>query len=69
MLREELEVPRDAWQERAAALEGVPALLHWTAEIWCRLMLGGEADADVEAALWRQPDASPASDPLPARSV
>jgi asparagine synthase (glutamine-hydrolysing) len=51
-LREVLEVDRDRWAARVAAAAGQPALLLWTAEIWCRLFVDDDPVDAVEAELW-----------------
>jgi asparagine synthase (glutamine-hydrolysing) len=52
-LREVLAVgDREAWRERVSSAVGQPALLLWTAEIWCRLFLDGDSVEAVEDALW-----------------
>jgi len=58
MLREELEVPAAAWRESLRLATGHEVLRLWTAEVWCRLFLGRETVATVEAALWRDPGAA-----------
>jgi asparagine synthase (glutamine-hydrolysing) len=52
-LRDVLQVSRADWDALAAGAASHGALRLWTGEIWCRLFLEGQADATVEAALWR----------------
>ena len=52
-LREVLRVPAAEWRDRCASARENPALLLWTAEIWCRCVLEGEPVDAVEEALWR----------------
>ncbi len=52
-LREVLGIAsRDEWRAGVAAAAGQPALLLWTAEIWCRLFVDGDSAEQVEDALW-----------------
>ena len=51
---------RDEWQSSVESAVGQPALLLWTAEIWCRLFLDGDSVEEVEEALWT---ATPAAAP------
>lgn len=53
MLREELEVPAPAWRESLGMATGHEVLRLWSAEVWCRLFLGGESVEAVETKLWR----------------
>ena len=53
MLRHEMQVDRDQWDQAVGNLGGHAWLTMWTAEIWCRSMLAAEPDEKVEAALWR----------------
>ena len=46
-------MPADEWRAAVTHLSSAHALRLWTGEVWCRLFLGGEDDAAVEAALWR----------------
>jgi asparagine synthase (glutamine-hydrolysing) len=55
-LRDLLEVPREDWRRLMAGLRDESALLHWTGEIWCRLLVDGESTSSVEEALWLHPD-------------
>jgi asparagine synthase (glutamine-hydrolysing) len=55
LLREALRVPAQQWRRRIGALDGYLALVHWTGEIWCRLILAGDRPEVVEEALWREP--------------
>jgi asparagine synthase (glutamine-hydrolysing) len=53
VLRDTIEVPRAQWGDLSAAAASHGALRLWTGEIWCRLFLEGQDEAEVEAALWR----------------
>jgi asparagine synthase (glutamine-hydrolysing) len=52
-LRDVLGISRERWPE--FMVSAAPALLMWTAEIWCRTVLDGTPVEEVEAALWRRP--------------
>lgn len=52
-LREQLEFERSEWEAAIGSLASEQALRAWTAEAWCRLMLGGQAVEAVEGELWR----------------
>jgi asparagine synthetase B (glutamine-hydrolysing) len=49
-LRELLEEPAERWQRRLRRKNGRMRL--WTAEIWCRLVVDGQAISAVERDLW-----------------
>jgi hypothetical protein len=52
MLRHEMQIDRDHWAEAVAGIAGQGWLTMWTAEIWCRSVLAGQPDEQVEEALW-----------------
>jgi asparagine synthase (glutamine-hydrolysing) len=54
-LREVVGIAREPWAERLAELDAYGALLHWSGEVWCRVVLDGEPAERVEEALWREP--------------
>jgi asparagine synthase (glutamine-hydrolysing) len=52
-LRDELGFERSEWEAAIRPLASNQALRAWTAEAWCRLMLGGQSVQAVEDELWR----------------
>jgi hypothetical protein len=52
-LRDELGFERSEWEAAIRRLASNQALRTWTAEAWCRLMLGGQSVQAVEDELWR----------------
>jgi asparagine synthase (glutamine-hydrolysing) len=52
-LRHELGFERSEWEAAIRPLASNQALRTWTAEAWCRLMLGGQSVQAVEDELWR----------------
>jgi asparagine synthase (glutamine-hydrolysing) len=53
-LRELLRVERRRWEAATVpAASAAQALRLWSGEVWCRVVLDGQATGDVEAALWR----------------
>lgn len=52
-LRELLEIAREPWRCKIAALSRPYVLRFWTGEIWCRLLLDDQSVAAVETELWR----------------
>jgi asparagine synthase (glutamine-hydrolysing) len=50
-LRELLELPGAEWEELLRARGPVPVRL-WSAEVWCRAVLAGDAVTEVERELW-----------------
>ena len=52
MLRHEMQIDRARWEEAVAGIAGQGWLTMWTAEIWCRSVLAGQPDEEVEHALW-----------------
>ena len=53
MLRHEMQIDRARWDEAVAGIAGQGWLTMWTAEIWCRSVLAGQSDEEVEQELWR----------------
>ena len=52
-LREVLGVADQDWRAGLPSMSSAHALRFWTGEIWCRLLLDGQAASSVEAELWR----------------
>ena len=51
-LREVLQVPVADWTELARRADSHQTVRLWSAEAWCRLMVEGQAEAQVERELW-----------------
>ena len=60
-LRELLGTPRGEWCEGLRLMPEAWGFRVWSAEVWCRLFLGGDSRAAVEAALWRDDPAAAAA--------
>jgi len=52
-LREELGFERSEWEQAIGPLSSEQALRTWTAEAWCRLVLGDQPVESIEDELWR----------------
>lgn len=52
MLRHEMKVDRLRWEAAIRGISGHAWLTMWSSEIWCRSLLAGHSDQEVESALW-----------------
>ena len=53
VLREVLGGEREAWKDGVRRAAGSLPLAIWSAEVWCRAFLNGDAPEAIAAALWR----------------